>query len=186
MKLLQTTSILLLLPSAVFAQDNTVASSTFWDALVDNALGISILVVFVSAILGALIKARKRDRVLKDFDSYDVTLLLADGQRIWGRAEVFPNGLVLNFRESWKRKNSFIVYASEYTGVRAVLRRDQDLTEPLRRRRAADLKAFHNPSPARRVTRDAASVDAAADNQDVGVRRHVVAPSRPASACAGR
>lgn len=150
--------LLLLPPTGAWAADGAGGSAGFWAALFDNVLGVSILVVFISAIVVALVQARRRDRVLRDFDGYSVVVILEGGKRIWGVARVFPNGIVLRYRKTYidpdgNAKNSFVLHASELPAVRAILRRDQDLRPRQQARRKKELQRFHNPSLARRARR---------------------------------
>ncbi len=61
-------------------------STIFW---------ITLGIIFISAIFGAIIKRRQRDRCLRLLDDFHVTLEMTTGRVIWGDLKVFPQGLEL-------------------------------------------------------------------------------------------
>jgi len=120
-------------------------------AFADNVLLLSVVFIFLAAIVGAIISARRRDRVLKSFDRFPATVVMVDGDRVWGRLQVHPNGLVLKFREAFRNASghvvtSFIFYQSEYASIRAVLRRPEQLGATDARRRERARQRLFRPS----------------------------------------
>jgi hypothetical protein len=131
---------------------------TLWGALMDNAVGLTILFIMLSAIIGALIKNRRRDRVLKDFSDYRVTVVLDDGRRIWGDAKVFPNGIEIVYENpvrdgSGHDETSFFIHAAEFPAVCAILRPVEALTPEMTRRRKRELRKYISPTVFRRTWR---------------------------------
>ncbi len=129
-----------------------------FDFLLENAVGLTILFIFVVAIVGAILNARRRDRVLKDFNEYHVTAVLQDDRRVWGQLVAFPNGIEMRYRQPYRNAagnihNSFVLYQSEYPAVRAILRLESDLTPENRQRRLDELLRYANPSLPRRLLR---------------------------------
>jgi len=130
----------------------------FFGFFLDNLFAISILFIFLGAIIGAVLNARRRDRVLKDFSDYHVTAVLQDGRRVWGKFRTFPNGIEFRYRQPYRNPignvhNSFILYQTEYPAVRAVLRLASDLSPENRERRLDDLVRYYNPTIMRRFWR---------------------------------
>lgn len=151
-------SILLLsMPLYAHAQDAAQGTSP-WATLFDNAFGFTILFVFLAAIVGAIINARRRDRVLRSFHGYQATVLLADARRVWGQVETYPNGLVLKFAKPYRNKSgnvvtSFIFYQSEYASIRAIVRILEEMTPANRKKRESELRRTYRPSVWRRMKR---------------------------------
>lgn len=123
-----------------------------------NALALTILFVLLSAIISAVIRYRRRDRALKDFDGYHAVVVLADGRRIWGTLQVYPNGLEVHYEEpvrdpSGHVERSFVLHQGELAAVRAILRPKDKLTPAMARRRRRDIIRYIRPSLGRRVMR---------------------------------
>lgn len=134
------------------------APQTFVGAIVDNALGLTLLFILLTAIVGAVIKNRRRDRVLKDFDGYFAIVELDDGRRIWGRLRVFPNGLEARYSTpvldgSGHTEASFFIHQSELAAVRAILRPTDKLSRAMLKRRHAELQRYIKPAIFRRTAR---------------------------------
>ncbi|MEE9492853.1 MAG: hypothetical protein V3W04_05685 [Gammaproteobacteria bacterium] len=68
----------------------------------DNILILSIFLVFITALAGSFFQHRKRDRVLTEFQGYQIILQLQEDQKVWGRMDVFPNGLELHYARPYK------------------------------------------------------------------------------------
>lgn len=133
-------------------------SPSIWAQLLDNAVGLTILFLLLSAIIGALVKNRRRDRVLKEFDDFRVTVVLQDGRRIWGVARIFPNGMEVTYEEwnadpSGHVETSFFIHASEFAAVRAILRPVEKMTPRMMKLRKRELRRYISPSIQRRVWR---------------------------------
>ena len=92
--------------------------------VLDNPFALALTLIFVVAIIGAFVAARKRDRCLKKFRDYPVTIRRQDGHGLWGRLRVFSKGLELVYAHSPEepRKRSFLIYEAELAGILAVYR----------------------------------------------------------------
>ena len=90
----------------------------------DNPFAVALTLIFAVAIIGAFVAARKRDRCLKKFRDYPVTICRQDGRTLWGRLRVFSKGLELVYAHSAEepRKRSFLLYESELGGILALYR----------------------------------------------------------------
>jgi len=92
--------------------------------ILDNPFALALTIIFLIAIIAAFVAARKRDRCLKKFRDYPVTLLRQDGRTLWGRLRVFSKGLELVYARSAHEagKRSLLIYEPELAGILAVYR----------------------------------------------------------------
>ncbi|MCD6160128.1 MAG: hypothetical protein J7J09_05855 [Kosmotoga sp.] len=113
-----------------------------------NSLTITIIVIFVTAIIVAYLKATWRDRCLKDMEKFPVILILKDGKAVWGTLELESSGLLLRYSKPHKSgshfETGFILYRTEYASIKTIYRIPADLDEAQRRRR--ELRTFSSKS----------------------------------------
>jgi len=127
-----------------------------WRLVADNAIALTILFIFVSAMVGAFIASRKRDPCLKKFASYPVILVRADGWKAWGFLKVFSKGLTLRFCQatsSSPSKASFVLYEPEMTQILCLLRPADLLDEWQASRRKLQLLRMARPNLLFRIAR---------------------------------
>ncbi len=134
------------------------ASETGNSNLFTNLLLLTILSIFVSAIVGAIIARRKRDRCLTLLDDYHITMAMADGHVIWGDLHVFSQGIELEYDAPYRSaqgviKNSYLLYEPEMDQVVAFFRYIEYLTEDEQRTRLRQVQARFRPGVIRRVRR---------------------------------
>jgi hypothetical protein len=127
-------------------------------SILNNALYVSILVILISSLVGFFVKARARDRCLRDFDRFDATVETTDGQIVWGLFRVYSSGLELLYRaehqdEQGHVENSTILYAPELGNLQAVYRFHHDQLPEARRRRKRDIERTYQPTLFRRAGR---------------------------------
>jgi hypothetical protein len=149
-----------LLSSSVFAEEAAKESPGFFSALGDNAFELTIVVIFLSAIIGAILRSRARDRALCDFQGYRVTLEFKGGKLVWGDLRVFPNGITLRYAQPHQDEDghietSTILYKDEFPTIQAIYRCQDDLTSFNTQRRLKDIERTYNPSIFRRGRRAA-------------------------------
>ena len=60
-------------------------------------LTILFLLVFASVV--ALLRARKRDKCLRGFEDFHVSLAEQEGDLSWGRLQIYTSGLIINYVE---------------------------------------------------------------------------------------
>jgi hypothetical protein len=124
-----------------------------------NPFALAILFLFLVAVVGAFIAARKRDRCLKRFRKFRVTLQEQGGRQIWGTLKVFSKGLELVFEPPPGAaahpgdKHSFLLYEAELGKVFAVYRFADRLAEKNVRRRARQRRKLADPPLASRAWR---------------------------------
>jgi len=120
---------------------------------------LTLLFIFLTAIITTLVTKWSRDKCLKFFDGYHVTLERNRGQTTWGRLKVFPTGLEVVFDHPYvdhrgRRKTSFLVYQQEMdTQLLSLVRYHESLSPELQRRRELQIHRTFNPGPARRLWR---------------------------------
>ncbi len=152
---------LVVLGHPILAQGGATAETAtrgFWDVLFDNALSITLLFVFISALIGTILKNMSIDKCLRHFDDFHVTLELASGDLIWGTLQMYNTGLELLYREprldsGGHVETSFILYSSEYDHIQSICRYHGDLTPKRRRIRGNDIRKTYQPTIFSRAVR---------------------------------
>ncbi len=124
----------------------------------DTIFLLTLLFVFLTALVGTFVKRRSRDICLKDFAGYHVTVLMKDGRRLWGKLLVFPNGLELIYAaahvdRSGHVETSVIFFPDQMAQVRAVYRFHDELTAEHQRSRHREIERTHHPNFFRRLRR---------------------------------
>src|SRR4051794_38274271 len=79
---------------------------------------LTLLLVFVAAIVTALATKWSRDKCLKLLDGYHITLERVRGQTTWGRLKVFSTGIEIVYDHPFvdvqgRQKTSSILYAAD-------------------------------------------------------------------------
>jgi len=120
-------------------------------------LVITIGLIFLATSVVGYLRSRYRDRCLRSFHGFQVTLLRTDGRQAWGRMELSPGGMEFTFPERHsdeeRIKTSYLLYAAEYGQIQSLVRYADRLTDAERRRRDADITRSFHPGPGRRVVR---------------------------------
>lgn len=124
----------------------------------DNALPLTLGFIFLAAFVGIVFQRRRRDRCLKDFEAFRVTIELGDGKLVWGRLSVFPNGIELFYPEpnpddAGHDEYSFVVFGEQLKQVRAIYRYHDELSETHQAERIAEVERSYRPTPVRRTLR---------------------------------
>ena len=124
----------------------------------DTILLLSIFLVFLTALLGAFIQRRKRDRVLVDLQGFHTMAKLTDGTLVWGRAEIFPNGIELIYSRPYLNKHghsiaSYILFKDAIDSIQTLYRYQTELTAANQAIRIKEVERVANPGPLRRSSR---------------------------------
>jgi hypothetical protein len=120
---------------------------------------LTILLIFVTAIVTTVVTKWARDKCLKYFNGYHVTLERTRGQTIWGQCKVFPTGVEVVYDHPFvdargRKKTSFMLYGPEMEQqLLAVFRYHHELSEDQQKLRAKQVHATFNPGPLRRAYR---------------------------------
>jgi small nuclear ribonucleoprotein (snRNP)-like protein len=106
------------------------------DSFVDS-LTLTIIGIFLLSGIIAFIRARVRDRCLKNFRHDPVLIEQANGKCLQGKLEVESTGLELIYEKPYSDNDghielSFIIYKSEYTAIQNILRLRSSLSEKCR------------------------------------------------------
>lgn len=120
---------------------------------------ISLLVIFVAGLITTLVTKMSRDKVLKLFNGYHITIAGPKGRTDFGRLKVFSSGVELVYDSPYidprgRKKNSFMLYQTEIEPqVFAMFRYHDELTPDRQFRRRRQIRRSFNPSLFRRAWR---------------------------------
>jgi len=130
------------------------------DFVIANPFALALTVVFLVALIGAFVAARKRDRCLRKFKSHHVTLVEQAGRRIWGLLKVFSKGLELVYESPLEEpsKNSFLIYETELARILSICRFVDRLDEKGCRRRERQARKLADPPLPTRIARWARNI----------------------------
>ncbi len=128
----------------------------------DTALLVAIGLIVVGTIVGAFLSGRSRDRCLKSFRDFMVTIVMDDGKKVWGNLTLEASGLELEYareyRHSGHLETSYMLFKDEFSEVHLFLRFHSDLTEKNKRQRIREVKAAYHPWPPRLFARKVRNV----------------------------
>lgn len=120
----------------------------------DVTLLATIGLIFLATLVGAYVRARRRDPCLKSFTKYTVTIECTEGKTIWGKLELASSGLELRYVDAVRDDNhvesSYILYADEFNRIEAIYRYIDDLGQEARSERRRELQWALHPGPVRR------------------------------------
>src|SRR5688572_24309796 len=134
----------------ILAQQAPNASTIFY---------LTLLFIFVTAVVTTFATKWARDKCLKFFNRYHVTLERTRGQTSWGMLKVFSSGVEIVYDNPYtdhrgRRKTSFMIYQQELEQqVLSVLRYHDELDERSRAARSKQIHRTFNPGPMRRAWR---------------------------------
>ena len=126
-------------------------------------LTITIIFILLVTFVGAFVRKRNRDKCLKDFSGYVVTLEKTGGKNIWGKLYVENTGLELVYETTHKDSDghyetSYLLYKQEYSNISALIRFHDQLSDTDKARRDRDLKNTYHPRLFRRLWRKTKNV----------------------------
>ena len=124
----------------------------------DGSTLLTIFVVLLVATVLALVRTRRRDRCLKAFDGFPVTLVTQANDATWGTTDIRSTGLELTYPEpvvarEGHMERSTIMYKEQYVSLHALYRCPEGLTEKNLERRETLIERTQHPSLLRRVWR---------------------------------
>ena len=128
--------------------------------LLDNPFAIGLVVLFLVAVVAAFIAARKRDRCLKKFKGFHVTLTEQSGRHIWGSLKVFSAGVELVYETPFDRpaKRSFLMYEGDLGRLLSVCRFTDRLDPDEAARRQRQARRLAQPDLLQRMARWARNI----------------------------
>lgn len=124
----------------------------------NNAFYITVMFIGLSTFVGIVIKKLHRDKCLKDFAGYMVTLEEKGGKDVWGKLRVENTGIELVYPERQTDTDghieaSYIVYKFEFANIAAFVRYHDGLSEEGKKRRQRDVDRTYHPRLLRRTKR---------------------------------
>ncbi|GAB5519912.1 MAG: hypothetical protein RhofKO_21630 [Rhodothermales bacterium] len=119
---------------------------------------LTILLLLAFATVLALVQARKRDKCLRSFSGFHVTLSEKGGDVTWGGLDVYTSGLEIGYDQpivarQGHLERSFIFYKEQYEAMDALYRFPEGLTAEEQGRRKAIIQRTAHPGVARRFLR---------------------------------
>jgi hypothetical protein len=131
-----------------------------WTMLLDNVLALTIVLIILTSILNAFISHRSRDKCLKDFRAFLVTLLLKNGKTILGKMKLFSSGIELEYQQpdysevdGYCRNSYIIMNAALEADIQAIHRYHWDLTPKNKKLREKSIRRSYKPNLFRRIGR---------------------------------
>ena len=122
-----------------------------------DTFGFTILIIVVTTLAVSYIRRITKDKCIKSFEGYVVTIEMADGTKHLGKLEVENTGIEVIFKEQQIEndilKMSHIVFKDEYTVLNSILRYHDELTEKGKKRRKAALEKTYHPKFFRKLKR---------------------------------
>ena len=131
--------------------------------MTENALLITILFIFLSTIVAAFIRGRKKDKCLKAFRGFTVTLEDTAGKYIWGTLRVEATGMELFYAKPHQDtdghiESSYMLYKYEYGNISTLIRYHDKLSDSQHKLREKELKRAYHPNWLRRFWRKTVNV----------------------------
>jgi hypothetical protein len=120
---------------------------------------LTLALIFVTAIITTILTKWARDKCLKFFHRYHVTIERFRGQTVWGHLKVFSGGLEVVYDHSFidphgRRKTSYMLYGPELEQqLLAIFRYHDELSDEQKRARDRQIARSFNPGPVRRLWR---------------------------------
>ena len=119
---------------------------------------VTILLLLVFATVIAVVQSRHRDKCLRDFDRFHVTLAEKGGDLSWGHTSIYPSGLEVHYLEpvsapEGHEEHSFLFYKDQYAAIEGLYRYTESLSSEEKERRRTHIEQTVHPTPLRRLRR---------------------------------
>jgi len=123
-----------------------------------DTFAITVLFIILSAVIGAFIRGRSKDKCLKNFDGNVITVVGNDGETSAGTLSVESTGFELEYRKPEEKRGVYvetsrIIYKNEYGLIQTIIRFHDELSEKEKIRRNKNLKKTYHPNIFRRTGR---------------------------------
>ncbi len=143
----------------------------------DTILLLGIFLVFITALVGGYLQRRRRDQVLAELQDFHAVVRMRDNSRIWGRMEVYANGLELLYAKPFRNHRgnlttSYIMFRNSIEQVLAIYRFHSELSPKNQQRRWKEIEHTRNPGLLRlalRHTRNFLNTFRDAINESMGM-----------------
>ena len=123
----------------------------------DKFLLFSILLVFLGAFFGSVLQQRRKDRVLKDLDGFQVIARL-QSKDVWGCFRSYPNAIELIFSRPYRNRRdktltSYIMFPDLINTIEVILRFHDELSPVNKQRRIREVERVAHPDIMHRIGR---------------------------------
>ena len=135
----------------------------WWHLLVEQAFAVTLLFIFLTAIVALIVNQRRRDKCLKLMHGYRATVLDTANQALWGSIRVLPKAMEVIFDKPYitRRgvvKSSALIYEPHLANLVALLRYGPGLDEDEQRRRLRQVRRTFRPNVLHRAKRSIRNV----------------------------
>jgi len=124
-----------------------------------NIFYLTLLFIFLTAIITTVVTKWARDKCLKYFHGFHVTLERTRGQTTWGQVRVFATGVEIIYDHPFvdprgRRKTSYMLYGPDFDQqLLGLFRYHHELDDRQKILRDEQIDATFNPGPLRRMWR---------------------------------
>lgn len=117
----------------------------------DTIFLLTLGIIFLGALFSNILKWHNKDRVLKDLQKFHSTFEMQDGKRIWGKTQIYSNGMELMFSRDARNSTgdpvtSYIFYHDDIDRIRAIYRNHSELSVENQARRKKEVDSVSQPS----------------------------------------
>jgi hypothetical protein len=124
----------------------------------NNVLVLTVMIILVVAMIGAIMRVRRKDACLKSFSGYMVYVRMKSGKQVWGTLRVESTGLELKYRADHNDtdghiESSYIIFKPEFPNIFLLLRFFDEVTPRNAARRDKQLRRSYHPKLFRRIRR---------------------------------
>ncbi|MBW2444504.1 MAG: hypothetical protein JRG83_01125 [Deltaproteobacteria bacterium] len=126
----------------------------------ENFFLLTLVLIFVSALVGIYLRRRARDLCLRDFQDFHTTIEIEGGDLLWGRLAVYSRGIELLFAQphlgtQGHPKTSFVLLGDLLERVQVIYRYHDELSDSNKQRRREEIARTYQPTLLRRWQRNA-------------------------------
>jgi len=134
------------------------AALPLWQVLLNNSFALTILFIFLTAIVAIVVKQWQKDKCLKLLHGYHVGYITTAGRVLWGDLIVYSKGLELVFDAPYRTrrgivKTSALIFAKDMGQTLAICRSVDALSAHEKKLREQQIRRSYNPGPVRRSLR---------------------------------
>ena len=124
---------------------------------VDWSFILTLVVILLATLVGSYLRSSAKDRCLKDFDGFHITVERQNNRVIWGTMKLFSTGFDLIYRADVQDERhvetSYVFYKDEFKDIQAIYRYARELDADAQQRRARNMQRAFHPSIFRRFRR---------------------------------
>ena len=116
----------------------------------DSIFLLTVGFIFLGALFSNVMKWRNKDRVLKDLQGFHSTIEMQGGKRIWGKTQIYTNGMELFFSRGASTSmgdpiNSYIFYRDDIDKIRVIYRNHAELSKENQTLRKKEVEIVSSP-----------------------------------------